>query len=116
RAGQVAAVDVAGEPDDGAPGVGPPVRSEQTGERRDEVGTTVVVNGSGQLLNLRGGGDQPQVVPQPLHQRAGDGDRPFQAVDRVLITSLVADGGDQPVLAQHAFGSGVEQDEVAGSV
>ena len=54
-----------------------------------------------QLLDLRRGADQAEVVAQPLHQRPGDGDRALERVDRRLVAELVADRGQQAVLARH---------------
>src|SRR5699024_9348465 len=105
----VTAVDVPRHTDDGAPCVGPPVRREQAGESWDEVGVAIVLHGAGELLYFWCGTDDSQIVAQPLHQRTRDGDRPFEAVDRVLVTELVTHGGEQSVLAENTFGTSVQQ-------
>ncbi len=106
----------AGQPDDGTARVRPPVRGEQPGERRNEVRAAGVVDLAGQFLALRGIGDDPQLVAQPLHRRPGDRDRPFQGVHRGRVSELVAHGGEQPVLRPDRLGADVEQQEVAGAV
>src|SRR6266508_588807 len=93
RPGDVALGDVPGEPHDRAACVASPVRGEQPGEGRDEVDPAVVLHGLGQILHLGRCLDQPQVVPQPLHQSAGDGDGAFQAVHGGLAADLVAERG-----------------------
>ena len=70
----------------------------------------------GERLDLRGGRDHPQVVAQPLHQRAGDGDRALERVDRLVVADLVADGGEQAVLGVDDLLAGVQDHEVAGAV
>ena len=116
RAGDVPGVDVAGQAGDHAARVGLPVRREQARERRHDVAAAVVVDRLGELLDLRRGLDHLEVVAQPLHERAGDRDRALEAVDRVLVADLVADGGQQAVLGLHRLGARVEQQEVAGAV
>src|SRR4029077_3125697 len=82
--GDVRLGDVAGQAGDDATGVGAPVRGEQTGEGRHEVGAAVVVHRQGERLDLGGALDQAHLVAHPLHQRTGDGDGAFEGVDRLL--------------------------------
>ena len=56
------------------------------------------LDGAGQRLDSAELLDEAQVVAQPLHQRAGDGDGAFQRVDGRLVADLVAEGGQQAVL------------------
>ena len=49
-----------------------------------------------QRLDLARRRDQPEVVAQPLDQRPGDRDRPFERVDRRGVAELVADRRQQP--------------------
>ncbi len=70
----------------------------------------------GELLDLGGRGDHAEVVAQPLHERAGDGDRALERVDRLAVADLVADGGEQAVLRRDRLRAGVQQHEVAGAV
>jgi hypothetical protein len=64
----VTPIDEAGQADDRPARIGTPVRGEQTGERRDDVGAAVVVDGSRQCLDLAGVADDAEVVAQPLDQ------------------------------------------------
>ena len=105
-----------GQPDDRAAGIGPPVRREQPGERRHEVHAAVVVDLAGQRLALRGAADDAQLVAQPLHGRAGDGDRTLKRVNGFGVAELVAHRGQQAVLRAHDLLAGVEQQEIAGAV
>jgi len=101
---------------DDAAGVGLPVRREQAAERRDEVAAAVVVDRPREILDLRRGLDQLQVVAQPLDERAGHGDRALERVHRVGVAELPCDGGDQAVLGDDRLGAGVQQHEIAGAV
>ena len=92
------------------------MRREQTRERRDDVDIAVVLDTLGEVLDLWRRADQVEVVAQPLHQRAGDGHRTLQCVDRLVVADLVADGGEQTVLAHHLLLAGVQQHEIAGAV
>ena len=59
---------------------------------------------------------RPEVVAQPLHQRAGDGDGAFEAVHGRLAADLVAQSGQQAVLRLDGLGAGVHQHEAAGAI
>ena len=67
-------------------------------------------------LDICCGGDHSEVVAQPLHERSGDGDGAFEGVHRGLIADLVADGGEQSVLAHDLVGACVQQHEVACAI
>ena len=82
RAGEVALGDVAGEAGDHAARVAAPVRREQAGERGHEVAAAVVLDRARQRLDLGRRADQPELVAEPLHQRAGDRDRALERVGR----------------------------------
>ena len=106
--GDVALVDVAGHAHDRAARVAAPVRREQARERRHEVRPAVVLDRGGERLDVLGLLDQAQVVPQPLHQRARDGDRALEGVDRRRVAELPADGREQAALRRHHVGAGVQ--------
>ena len=82
RAGDVALVHVPGEADERAARIRAPVRREQAGERRHEVGAAVVLDRLGEVLDLWRARDEPEVVAQPLDQRSRHGDRPLQRIVR----------------------------------
>src|SRR5699024_10673472 len=69
-----------------------------------------------QGFDLRGGGDQAELVPQPLHQGTGDRDGAFQSVHGCLVTDLVAERGEEAVLGGDGFGTGVHDQESPGAV
>src|SRR5690606_28949313 len=93
-----------------------PVRGEQPAERRHEVAVAVVLHAPGQLLDLRRRVDDPYVVPQPLDEAARHSDGPLEGVHSRGVTDLVADGREQPVVAQNLLRSGVEEQEVARAI
>ena len=115
-AGDVTLVHVAGQAHDRAASIRTPVGSEQAGERRHEVDATVVLNGAGQLADIRGLDDHAQVVAQPLHERAGHGDRAFEGVDGRLVADLVGNRGKQTIVGEDGLGAGVHEHEAAGAV
>ena len=60
--------------------------------------------------------DDAQVVAQPLHQCAGDGDGTFECVTGFLLADLPCDGGDETAGRRHRRLAGVHQQEAAGAV
>ena len=115
-AGDVSARDVGGQADDDAACVGAPVGGEQTGEGRHQGAAAVVGDAGGQGLDLGRGGEEAQIVAQPLDQRAGDGDRAFQGVDGRGLADAVAEGGEQAMVRSDRSLAGVDQQEVAGAI
>src|SRR6266542_3370551 len=112
RPGDVALGDVPGEPHDRAACVASPVRGEQPGEGRDEVDPAVVLHGLGEILHLGRGLDQPQVIPQPLHEGTGDGDGPLKAVHGGLAADLVPERRQQAALGLDGRRPRVQEQEV----
>ena len=115
--GDVPLVDVAGQADDRAARVGAPVRREQAGERRHEVGAAVVLD------RARPAPRSPAaVLIRPRLSRSHCTSEPVTAIEPSsaytggCVADLVADRGEQAVLAGHRLGAGVEQQEVAGAV
>ena len=106
----MAAVDKAGQADHHPAGIAAPVGRKQAGERGYKIDTAVVLHGAGQRLDIARIVDQLQIIPEPLHQRAGNRDRPFQAVDCGLVANFITQGGQQPGLAGYRFGPGIHQD------
>lgn len=89
---------------------------EQPRERGYEVDAAVVGDLAGERLALRGARDDPELVAQPVHGRAGYRDGAFQGVHRFAFAELVADRGEQPVPGTNDVVTGVEQDEVARAI
>jgi hypothetical protein len=115
-AGQVRPGVEPGQADDRAARVGPPVRREQPGEGRHEVGAAGVVDLRGQRLALRRRGDDAELVTQPLHGRARHRDRPLEREDGRLGAELEAHRGEQAALGPDDLCAGVQQQEVARAV
>ena len=60
--------------------------------------------------------DDVEVVAQPLHQRAGDGDAALERIMRWLLAELVRHSGQQSELRLHRLCVGIQQQEAAGAV
>ena len=103
------------EPEDGAACVRIPVRRAEPRERRNQIDPRVALRATRQAFGIRGMLDDPETVPQPLDGRAGDEDRPFEAVGRLPV-ELVGDRGQQPVTGLYDFAARVQHDEGAGPV
>ena len=112
----MAAIDEPRQPHDHATSITAPVGGVETGKGGDEVAVTIVRNADGEFFYLGGTFNDFQVVPQPLDQTASHRDRALEGIYGVLLTDLVADRGQQAVLADDSFGTGIEQDEAASPV
>ena len=115
-AADVALVDEARQPDDGAAGVGLPIGREEAGEGGHKIDAAAVGHLPGVVFDMLGEVKEVQVVAQPLHQGAGDRDRAFERVNRGFVAQLVRHGCQQAVFAWDSQGAGVEQHEAAGAV
>ena len=80
RPGEMGGRRAASQADDRAAGVRVPIRRTQADERRHEIDAARIGRLGRQLLDLGRGADQAQPVAEPLHDRAGDEDRAFQAI------------------------------------
>ena len=93
--------------------------SQYGAPRPTNAGTRYTPSESGTVaasgLHLGRAADRLQPVAQPLHHRARDEHRPFQAV-RHLAAHHPADGGEQAVLGRARLAAGVQQQEAAGAV
>ena len=110
-----APVRAAGQAEDGAPRIGVPVWSAQTGKCGNEVDAAVVGDAGREPLDLRRGADDAQPVAQPLHGRAGNEDTSLERVIGALAT-LPRHGGQQVVARRDRDLSGIEQHEAAGAI
>ncbi len=109
-------VDVASETDDCAARVAAPVGGEQAGEGGDEVDAAIVADRLRHILDLGRALDQPEVVAEPLDERAADRNRALEGVDGRLIAELVADSRQQAALRGHQLRAGVVDHEAAGAI
>ena len=99
-AGDLGPAAAARQAQDRAAGVRVPVGRAQADEGRHHVDAAGALHRGGQRLGLGGAVDDPQAVAQPLHRRARDEDRAFQAVGDLAVQAP-ADRGQQVVLARH---------------
>ena len=75
-----AEVGSAGEADDRAARIGIPVRSAQSGKRRDEVDAAAIGHAGRQLLDVGRGANDPQSVAKPLNDRARNENAALQGI------------------------------------
>ena len=115
RPGDVGRGRAARDADDRAAGVGIPIRRAEPDERRHQVHAVRIGHAGGQALDVGRLFDDAQPVAQPLHDRAGDEHRAFQAVGDLAAESP-ADRGQQLVLRGDRLVPRVEQQEAAGAV
>ena len=103
------------EADDGAARVLIPVGGAEPDECRHEVHAARVGHGAREPVGLRGAGDDPEAVAQPLYGRAGDEDRALQRVGGAAADAP-GDRRQQPVRRRHRPLAGIRQREAAGAV
>src|SRR5438270_12366764 len=93
-----------------------PVRSIESGESRDKIDTAVISDGAGQSFYVRAGSNQTQVVAQPLHQGAGDGDTALERVYGRRLAELVTQGREETTLGEDGILARIHQQEASGPV
>ena len=98
------------------PRVVSPVRCEQAGERGNEDHTFRARDRPCERLDLRCVADDPEVVTQPLDERARHRDRALERIDRIRVTELPRDCGDEAVFRHHRLRSEGEEQEGARAV
>src|ERR1700735_542176 len=109
----MAFVSEARQADDHASRAGLPVRRIQSRKRGNEIDTSVVCHGSRQRLNVCAFLDEPEVVAEPLHERAGDSDAAFEGILRGLVAKFVGYCGEQSKFRMNELGSCIFQHETA---
>src|SRR6185312_7174041 len=72
-----------------------PVRCIQAGECRHKIYSPVVLDLTGQRLDVGAFFNQSKIVAEPLHQRARDCDAAFKRIDRWFCAELERDSGQQ---------------------
>ena len=116
RAHDVGAVGAAREAEDRAARLRVPIRRAQARERGDHVDARGVGDRARQLLALGDRRDEPQLVAQPLHERARHEHAPLKRVHRPLAGGGGGDGRHEAVRRGAGLAAGVEQKEAAGAV
>ncbi|TKW52752.1 hypothetical protein CTA1_7517 [Colletotrichum tanaceti] len=115
-AGDVAALGVGGDAEDGAAGVVDPVGGEEAAEGGDKGAAAVVLDGLGEGAELGGGLDEAEVVDEELDAGAGDGDAALEGVHGLAGPEVEGDGGQQAVGGDDGLGADVVEQEAAGAV
>ncbi len=105
-----------GDPDEGPPGVGIPVRRAEPDERRHEVDPAGVGHGLRQPGDLGGVAAGLQAVAQPLDRGAGHEGRALEGIDGPALPQPPADRRQEPVRRGHRPLAGVHQEEGTGPV
>ena len=93
-----------------------PVRGIKAGEGGHKVDAAIVGHGSGERFNVRTSLNESEVVAQPLHQRAGDGDAAFQRVACGLGAKFIGDGSEHPEFRRHRPFAGIHQQKASRAV
>src|SRR5262245_5757806 len=111
----VAGAGAARQADDRPARVRIPVRRAEPRERWNEIHIAVVGNRHRERLDVRRRSNDAETVAQPLDDRAGDEDAPFERVLRGSV-ARPGDGRQQLVARRGRRGAGVLQHEAARSV
>src|SRR5437660_2066206 len=112
----MAFICVAREPRNYAPRAVLPIRRVETRERWHEIDSSIVVDRSRQILDVRTFLDEAEVVAQPLHQGPGDGDTSLQRVLGRLVAKLVSQGSKQTMFRLHQAAPGIHEQKAASPV
>ena len=99
---------------DRAAGILIPIRSGQTGERRNKIDTATVRNRGSKFLNLAAALDEPEAVAQPLDDAAAYIDGAFKGVLH-FVADLPRHGGEEVVLREDGLVTDVQHDEATGA-
>ena len=104
------------QPDHHAAGLAVPVRGAEPHEGGNEIDAAVVGHALGERLDLLGGIEELQAVPEPLHDGAGNEDGALKRILRAFAAELPGGRADQAVLAHAGLASHVHQKEAARAV
>ena len=104
-----------GDAYDRAAGILIPIRSGQTGERRNKIDTATVRNRGSKFLNLAAALDEPEAVAQPLDDAAAYIDGAFKGVLH-FVADLPRHGGEEVVLREDGLVTDVQHDEATGAI
>src|SRR5262245_29988126 len=75
----------------------------------NEVHASVVLHRASEHLDVCAVLDESQIVAEPLHERASDGDAAFERIASRSITETVGDGRQEPTIRTHQRVAGVQQ-------
>src|SRR5215510_11292085 len=112
----MAFVGVTRETDDDATRGRLPIRSEETGERRDNIHAAVVLDRASKCFNIGARGEQTKIVAQPLNESASDRDAAFESVACRLLSKFKGDSGDQSVFGLNRFFACVHEQKTTGAI
>ena len=116
RARQVTLAGEARQPADQAARALVPAGRVEPGEGRHDHGSAVVRHRSREPLDIGAGGDQAEIVAQPLHEGAGDGDGALERVDRLRRAEPVGEGREKPAGGRGGRLADIHEHEAAGAV
>ena len=114
-AGDVGASGAAGDAQNGSPRIHIPIGGTKSGEGGHHHHAAAVGDGGRQHVDLRGGGDDPQLVAEPLDGAAAVENAALQRVGGFAV-HLPRHGGEQPGAGAHGLVAYVHQGEAAGAV
>ena len=104
-----------GQSHNGSPGVLIPVGRSQAGKGRHHIAAIGVFHLLGQILGLRGGFDEVQLVPKPLQRRPGHENGALQGILHFPVQTP-GNGGHQAVPAENRLFPRIHQQKAAGTV
>ena len=108
---------VSGQTDDASRSRVIPVWGKETGEGRDEVDTTSVLDLGSELADIGRVANQVQRVTEPLDGASSDGDGALEGVDGLSVgASAVGRGGEETVRGGNDLLAGVVEEESTGTV
>ena len=100
---------------DGAFGIGIPIRCSHARQGWNEIDATIIWNGSCQCLDVAGGLDDAQPIPEPLDDTTAHKDAALEGVvDRIAY--LPGNGRQQTVLGEDGMLPCVHQKEATSSI
>ena len=84
-------------------------------KRLGQKHAAVVLHRAGERLDVCALLDESQIVAEPLHERAGNGDAAFERIGSRSITETVGHGRQETTIRMHQRFAGVQQQEAASA-
>ena len=99
----------------GSPCILIPVRSTQSGKRRDYIASVGIRHFFGHIFGILCRINHPHLIPQPLDRGTCYKDRSFQCIIHFAVQPP-CNGCDQPILRKYWFFTGIHQHKASGTV
>src|SRR5262249_4944379 len=92
-----------------------PVRGAETAESRHKDEITAGLDSPREWLDLRGGLDQPETIPEPLHGRPSDECASFEG-EGCLSPDSPGNGSDEPMFREYRFCAGIHEEKSSRAI